>query len=291
MALSRYQIRVQNGPDVGRIYKLDTLTITLGRDPLADITLNDPEISRQHARLIQTSDSYQIQDMGSTNGTFVDGYRLAADPIDLIPGQEIALGEAVTLIYERSSIVAESTPPDESGAKTVALGSLAMADLQPEPDPEPEPEPVVETPPPAPEPEPKSASQDDLATMLDLERDDIEAELSARSDLVTEPDLEPVEDNSAEIPPLPSISQPIPEPQAPYDYQAAQRKRAAAPPPPPPPASAPITDMPEEKKRSNRLPLILTAVTLLLLCCCCGLLAFMWFYGGDLILREFGMLP
>ncbi len=290
MALSRYQIRVQNGPDVGRIYKLDTLTITLGRDPLADITLNDPEISRQHARLIQTSDSYQIQDMGSTNGTFVDGYRLGSDPIDLIPGQVIALGEAVTLIYERSSIVTESTPPDESGAKTVALGSLSMADLQPDPEPEPEPEPAVEPPPPPPAPDPKSVSQDDLATMLDMERDQIDAELAARADLITEPDLEPVEDdNSAEIPPLPSISQPPPEPQAPYDYQASQPKPAAV--PPPPPASAPVTDMPEDKKRSNRLPLILTAVTLLLLCCCCGLVAFMWFYGGDIILRELGMLP
>jgi pSer/pThr/pTyr-binding forkhead associated (FHA) protein len=67
---------------------------------MVDIVLTDPEVSRQHARLILTDTGYQIQDLGSTNGTFVDGRRLGGEQVVLVPGVIITMGSNVTLVYD-----------------------------------------------------------------------------------------------------------------------------------------------------------------------------------------------
>ncbi|GJM40628.1 MAG: hypothetical protein DHS20C20_09100 [Ardenticatenaceae bacterium] len=100
MADTLYQLTVRKGPKVGETFQLETLSLTIGRDPVSDIILNDPEVSRQHARFTQTETGYQVQDLGSTNGTFVNGQRLESDPVDLEPGFTISMGSGVTLLYE-----------------------------------------------------------------------------------------------------------------------------------------------------------------------------------------------
>jgi pSer/pThr/pTyr-binding forkhead associated (FHA) protein len=95
-----YQLVVSKGPKPGQTFPLYALTIGIGRDPISDITINDPEISRQHARLVQTSDSYQIEDLQSTNGTFVNGIPLGAAPVQLAHGNVIKLGSGVELAFE-----------------------------------------------------------------------------------------------------------------------------------------------------------------------------------------------
>ena len=116
MSEQQYQLIVQKGPQPGKVYLLMTDSITIGRDPMADISLNDPEVSRQHVQLTQTTSGYVLEDLGSTNGTFIDGEKLAPEtPISLESGQTVSMGSGVTLLYE-----------------TV------------KPEPEPEPEPVVE---------------------------------------------------------------------------------------------------------------------------------------------------
>ncbi|WP_420641875.1 FHA domain-containing protein [Candidatus Leptofilum sp.] len=100
MADTKYQLTVRKGPKVGEKFLLETLSLTVGRDPVSDIILNDPEVSRQHARFTQTETGYQVQDLGSTNGTFVNGQRLESEPVDLEPGFTISMGSGVTLLYE-----------------------------------------------------------------------------------------------------------------------------------------------------------------------------------------------
>lgn len=95
-----YQLITRKGPQPGRVFPLLASRISIGRDPMSDITLNDPEVSRNHVQLTQTPSGYQIQDMGSTNGTFIDGQQLGSEAILLSPGQEIAFGSGVTLTYE-----------------------------------------------------------------------------------------------------------------------------------------------------------------------------------------------
>jgi pSer/pThr/pTyr-binding forkhead associated (FHA) protein len=99
---SNYQLVVRKGPKPGQLFPLFSVTTTLGRDPISDIAINDPEVSRQHARLTQTNDSYQIEDLESTNGTFVNGVKIGADPVQLAHGNEIQLGSGVSLIFELS---------------------------------------------------------------------------------------------------------------------------------------------------------------------------------------------
>ena len=48
----------------------------IGRSSTADLPLSDPFLSRQHARLLLTDDGLSIEDLGSRNGTFVNGVKL-----------------------------------------------------------------------------------------------------------------------------------------------------------------------------------------------------------------------
>jgi ABC-type multidrug transport system ATPase subunit len=66
-------------------------SIIIGRDPSADIVLDTPNISRLHARLERVRRGIRVEDLGSTNGTWVNGERLAR-PTILKPGDDLRLG-------------------------------------------------------------------------------------------------------------------------------------------------------------------------------------------------------
>ncbi len=94
-----FRLTVRTGPVPGAIYKISEPEISIGREPSNQIALNDLEVSRRHARLIQQAGSYVFQDLGSTNGSFVNGKRLMG-PHLLRSGEAITLGQNVNLIYE-----------------------------------------------------------------------------------------------------------------------------------------------------------------------------------------------
>ena len=94
-----FRLVIRSGPSVGKIYSLDKNEMFLGRDLSNDIVINDPEISRRHARLYSQGTTYVIEDLGSTNGTFVNGQRLMG-PNVLRPGDMMAFGERVSMAFE-----------------------------------------------------------------------------------------------------------------------------------------------------------------------------------------------
>lgn len=98
----RYRLVVKKGPNPGHTYPIFAERITIGRDPMSDIIFKDPEVSRRHAQFARIHDTYQVEDLGSTNGTFVNGERLSGEPTLLSIGQEIALGGAITLIFDEA---------------------------------------------------------------------------------------------------------------------------------------------------------------------------------------------
>lgn len=71
----------------------------IGRHPSAAITLPLLSISRQHAKITSTPQGYFIEELGSRNGTFVNGEPLGSNPQPLRSGDEIVLGGEVTLVF------------------------------------------------------------------------------------------------------------------------------------------------------------------------------------------------
>jgi hypothetical protein len=114
---AQYQLVMRSGPMPGTVYPLEGELLTLGRDSGNSIAINDAEISRRHARLSFQGGKYVLEDIGSTNGTFVNNQRLGG-PYVLKPGDVISFGEQIALIYESINF--------DPGA-TVASPRAAMA--------------------------------------------------------------------------------------------------------------------------------------------------------------------
>ncbi len=112
-----FQLIVRRGPQPNQSYELNKDIVTLGRDITNDIVINDPEVSRHHLRMTRGAGGFTIEDLGSTNGTFVNGQRLTgARP--LRPGDMVGLGETVTLSYEALA----SSAAGEGGAQGTIAG-------------------------------------------------------------------------------------------------------------------------------------------------------------------------
>lgn len=99
MADSSYRLVMRTGPNPGQTFDLLQPEITIGRDINNTIVINDAEVSRRHTRLFIQGGFYQVEDTGSTNGTFVNGQRLMG-PHLLRPGEVIFMGETVSLSFE-----------------------------------------------------------------------------------------------------------------------------------------------------------------------------------------------
>jgi pSer/pThr/pTyr-binding forkhead associated (FHA) protein len=82
---------VKKGPDAGERFVLLKDETTLGRDPQSDIFLNDITVSRKHARVERKGTTVRLADVGSLNGTYVNGERV--DDTDLRNGDEIQIGK------------------------------------------------------------------------------------------------------------------------------------------------------------------------------------------------------
>jgi predicted component of type VI protein secretion system len=96
---SQFQLIMRQGPTPGATFLLEGSQLNIGRDSSNEIVINDAEVSRRHARLTFQGGKYVLEDLGSTNGTFVNGQRLAG-PRVLKAGEVISLGEQIVLVYE-----------------------------------------------------------------------------------------------------------------------------------------------------------------------------------------------
>jgi hypothetical protein len=81
----------------GRRVPLDEDAVSIGRLDTCDVVLNDPTVSRTHAEVRRTSEGFEVIDLGSRNGTRVNGYGITRHP--LIDGDDLLIG-AVPLRFE-----------------------------------------------------------------------------------------------------------------------------------------------------------------------------------------------
>lgn len=114
--------------------------LTVGREPDCGLCIPKSVVSRLHARIAWRDGSLWIEDPGSTNGTFVNGQRIAA-ATELHEGDQIAFD---TLTYELIDLLAPPTDPERT-----AIGMRAL-----QPDATPPAEPAKQPAPPAPPPPP-----------------------------------------------------------------------------------------------------------------------------------------
>ncbi len=111
-----FRLVVRRGPQPNQAFEISKEMTTLGRDITNDIVLNDRETSRHHLRLMRSGDTMTIEDLGSTNGTFVNGKRVSG-VTSLQNGDMIGLGETVTMALEAYS-VQQAAPPSAPPAPT-----------------------------------------------------------------------------------------------------------------------------------------------------------------------------
>lgn len=87
-------LTVLQGVDVGAILTLPRDVNVLGREGNVEVTVKDDSVSRQHARISQRDGHYEIEDLGSTNGTYVAG-ALVSGRVRLIDGVRVQLGNTI----------------------------------------------------------------------------------------------------------------------------------------------------------------------------------------------------
>jgi predicted component of type VI protein secretion system len=114
----------------GKRWILNDEDFVIGRSPECQLVVPDRQVSRQHARLIKKSEAYVVEDLGSKNGTHVNGV-LIREPTALQDGDEIQVALAVKLAFLGSEATVQLAFPsggegklqiDVLGRKVVLLG-------------------------------------------------------------------------------------------------------------------------------------------------------------------------
>ena len=96
-----YAIVVVNGEEPGRVIAIEKPRVTIGRAD-CDVVLNDPQLSRQHALIAISGTSARLEDLESTNGTFVEEKRI--EQVELEDRTEFRIGshELVFVMTDRA---------------------------------------------------------------------------------------------------------------------------------------------------------------------------------------------
>ncbi|MEK6274077.1 MAG: FHA domain-containing protein [Actinomycetota bacterium] len=118
---------VTKGPLAGRRFELEA-ELVIGREGVA-VTIDDSELSRRHAAVRPVQGGFEIEDLGSLNGTFVNGERIAT-PTQLDGGDSIKLGQSVLELEVASSAATTASPvptPAPASAPASAAASAAAA--------------------------------------------------------------------------------------------------------------------------------------------------------------------
>jgi ABC-type multidrug transport system ATPase subunit/pSer/pThr/pTyr-binding forkhead associated (FHA) protein len=111
-------------------FQLARSEIIIGRDPGVDLTISSPAVSRRHAKLTREDDGFVLEDLGSSNGTFVNDQKLSGRH-RLRPGDQIRLGQTVTLVYEGPRVLEESQATAMRPDPVMSAGMQTMIGEEP----------------------------------------------------------------------------------------------------------------------------------------------------------------
>jgi ABC-type multidrug transport system ATPase subunit/pSer/pThr/pTyr-binding forkhead associated (FHA) protein/uncharacterized membrane protein len=126
----------KEGPSAGKIYPLEEDEVLIGREQGSTLQIDSPGVSRKHARLTYQDNQYLVEDLGSSNGTFVNGERISR-PWPLKNGDMIGIGRTVQLEYQAvlppvSATMIESESPLAGGTMIEEVPQQTFVHSQPE---------------------------------------------------------------------------------------------------------------------------------------------------------------
>ena len=137
-----YKIVLQQDPDHPQEFLISKPETLIGREAGLDIVIDTVSVSRRHARILRQFEGLYLEDLGSSNGTFLNGERLS-QPALLSPGDQIQLGLSVQLIFEARA--ASKAPPAldnrakqnsrtaDPHVRETVIGEIELPDVQKQP--------------------------------------------------------------------------------------------------------------------------------------------------------------
>jgi pSer/pThr/pTyr-binding forkhead associated (FHA) protein len=103
---------VLSGPCIGACFAIPDVPIVVGRSPEANVHIDDPWISNMHALIERRGGELWVVDLGSRNGTFVDGQRVIEARVR--PGSAVAFGQTRLELRHRTAASARESALEET---------------------------------------------------------------------------------------------------------------------------------------------------------------------------------
>ena len=129
---SRFGLRVQVGTRQLGVVPVGRTHLSVGRSPRAQLTIDDPFASRLHAEVWYDGECGWLSDLGSSNGTYLNGSRISG-AVQIFPGDRVRIGETL-LTLEAAETVTQTAPqtvqpPDSRTSRDLAalLASVQQA--------------------------------------------------------------------------------------------------------------------------------------------------------------------
>jgi pSer/pThr/pTyr-binding forkhead associated (FHA) protein len=122
------EIVLEQGPLRGRAFRPQRPQTTIGRGSDNDLVLPDQQVSRRHARLERGPEGWFLTDLGSTNGTYVNGQRIQGR-VQIQIGDRVSIGSSVLLVQSASPGELSAEPKRRPQRQRTALkvaGALAL---------------------------------------------------------------------------------------------------------------------------------------------------------------------
>ncbi|MHC4852244.1 MAG: FHA domain-containing protein, partial [Planctomycetota bacterium] len=99
--MTDYVLEILDGDSAGDIFELTGATTSIGRRSSNDIVLNDEKVSGRHAEVVQEEDHFLLKDLGSTNGTLMDGRPITE--VVLSPNDIVRVGRLRVAFKEKGA--------------------------------------------------------------------------------------------------------------------------------------------------------------------------------------------
>jgi pSer/pThr/pTyr-binding forkhead associated (FHA) protein len=123
-----FQLVISEGKEAGREFLFDQGSVVIGRTPECDVILYDSGVSRRHARIFVDGDAIAIEDLGSSNGTLVNGAKVEKRPLK--DGDAITLGPVVFTFTAVASLEQDSVTDSGAGDGGAHTRVVNAADLK-----------------------------------------------------------------------------------------------------------------------------------------------------------------